>query len=79
MLKIKFQEHIVTSQRGHNGPETYEEQMGPAQLNAKSGIPYQAMLPKYEKTAESAMSKGDIPPEMRTKVKDYFDSLHRGP
>jgi hypothetical protein len=78
MLNLKIPEHMITSEIGHNGPSSYEEELGPAHLDAKSGIPYQAMLPKYEKTEESALSKGDIPPEMRTKVRDYFDSLHQG-
>jgi hypothetical protein len=77
LLNLKFSDRIITSQKG-KGPESYEEELGPAQLGDKSGVPYQAMLPKYEKSAESTLSKSDIPPEMRTKVRNYFDSLHQG-
>jgi phosphate/sulfate permease len=77
LLHIKFKDRYITSQKGRNGSETYTEMLGPAHLDVKSDIPYQDMLPKYEKTEESALSKGEIPPEMRTKVRDYFDSLHQ--
>jgi hypothetical protein len=76
LLNVKFQDRVITSQKGKTGPETYSETLGPSQLGAKSGVPYQALLPKYEKSAESALSKGNIPPQMRTQVRDYFSSLH---
>lgn len=76
LLNVKFQDRVITSQKGKTGAETYTETMGPAQMGSKSGVPYQNMLPKYEKSAESALSKGNIPPQMRTQVRDYFQSLH---
>jgi len=78
LLNIKFQDRMITSQKGAGGPETYTQQVGPAQIGPRTGIPYQNILPKYEKTAESALKKGDIPPQMRTQVRDYFASLHNG-
>ena len=65
------------SQIGENGPETYIEVTGPAQLNQPSAIPYQKALPKYEKSAESALNKGEIPAKLKGKVRNYFDSLRR--
>ncbi len=78
LLHLKYQDRVITSQQGAKGSETYTEELGPAQLGGKSSIPYQDVLPKYEKTAESALSKGDVPPAMRTRVRDYFESLHQG-
>lgn len=77
LLHIKFQDREITSQKGKDGQETYTEQSGPAQLGAPAAIPYQAILPKYERTAETALRKGDIPAPMRTQVHDYFESLHQ--
>ncbi|HEY3332633.1 MAG TPA: hypothetical protein VGK19_21560 [Capsulimonadaceae bacterium] len=76
LLNVKFQDRVITSQKGKTGPETYTETMGPAQMGKKSGVPYQEMLPKYEKSAESALAKSKIPARMRTQVRDYFASLH---
>lgn len=78
LLHLKYQDKVITSQQGAKGSETYTEELGPAQLGGKSSIPYQDVLPKYEKSAESALSKGDVPPAMRAKVRDYFESLHQG-
>jgi hypothetical protein len=76
-LNMKYQDRVVTSLQGKSGPETYTEELGPSQLTPRSGIPYENILPKYEKTAESALSKGDVPPDMRSRVRDYFASLHQ--
>jgi len=77
LLHVKFQDRQITSQIGGKGPETYTEVIGPSAPVGKSGVPYQAVLPRYEKSAESALDKGDVPPQMRTKVRDYFDSLRK--
>jgi hypothetical protein len=77
LLNVKFQDRQITSQIGSKGAETYTEVLGPSAPSGKSGVPYQAVLPKYEKSAESALDKGDVPPQMRTKVRDYFDSLRK--
>ena len=77
LLNVKFEDRQITSQIGKNGPETYTEVMGPSSPTGGSGVPYQAVLPKYEKSAESAIDKGDVPPQMRGKVRDYFDSLRQ--
>jgi len=77
LLNVKFQDRQITNQIGKKGPETYTEVLGPSSPTGGSGVPYQAVLPKYEKSAESAIDKGDVPPQMRGKVRDYFDSLRQ--
>ncbi len=77
LLNVKFEDRVITSQRGEKGPETYQEVLGPSQPGGKSSVPYQKVLPNYEKSAESALKKSDIPPSERTKVRDYFDSLRQ--
>ncbi len=77
LLHVKFQDRQISSQIGGKGPETYTEVLGPSAPAGGSGVPYQAVLPKYEKSAESALDKGDVPPQMRTKVRDYFDALRK--
>jgi hypothetical protein len=46
-------------------------------MGDRSSIPYQAVLPTYQKMAESALSKSDIPPRERVRVRNYFDSLRK--
>lgn len=77
LLKVKFEDRVVKSQIGDQGPETYTETMAPSAPGDKSGIPYQKVLPAYRKSAESALNKQDIPPRMRGKVRNYFDSLRK--
>lgn len=77
LLHVKFQDRQITSQIGNKGSETYTEVLGPSAPTGKSSVPYQAVLPKYEKSAEAALDKGDVPPQMRTKVRDYFDALRK--
>jgi len=77
LLHVKFQDRQITSQLGNKGSETYTEVLGPSAPAGRSGVPYQAVLPKYEKSAEAALDKGNVPPQMRTKVRDYFDSLRK--
>jgi hypothetical protein len=77
LLNVKFGDRIITSQQGKSGPETYVDVIGPSSPTNKSSVPYQAVLPKYTKSAESALNKSDIPPGLRGKVRDYFDSLRK--
>ena len=77
LLNVKLEDRTITSEKGDKGPQTYTEVLGPSTLGAKSSVPYQTVLPKYEKSAETAMNKSDIPPGLRTKVRDYFESLHK--
>lgn len=77
VLHVPLQDRQISSQMGHSGPETYTEVLGPSAPVGSSGVPYQSVLPRYEKTAEAALSHGDVPPRMRAKVRDYFDSLRK--
>jgi len=77
LLNVKFEDRVISSQRGDKGPETYVEVLGPSKPSGKSSVPYQKVLPKYEKSAESALKKSDIPPSERTRVREYFDSLRQ--
>lgn len=77
LLRVKFADRQITSQSGPKGPESYTEVIGPSTPTGKSSVPYQSVLPKYEKSAEAALNKGDVPPQMRTKVRDYFDALRK--
>ena len=75
LLKGKYVDHTITSQIGSQGDQTYVEVTGPTMPTGKTSVPYQSVLPKYEKTAETALNHSDIPPSERTKVRTYFDSL----
>jgi hypothetical protein len=77
LLNVKLEDRVIQSQIGDKGAQTYTETLGPAQLGNRSQIPYQSVLPKYQKSAETALNKGDIPPRLRGKVRDYFDSLRK--
>lgn len=77
LLNVKFKDRVITSQIGMKGDQTYTEVTGPSTPSGRSSVPYQAILPKYEKSAESALNKSDIPPSERVKVRDYFNSLRK--
>ncbi len=77
LLHVKFQDRQIISQIGSKGPETYTEVLGPSAPVGKSGVPYQAVLPRYEKTAETALDKGNVPPQMQARVRDYFNALRK--
>jgi len=74
-LSEKYEDKVITSQIGAKGDQTYVEINGPSMPTGRSSVPYQSVLPTYEKTAETAMNKTDIPPSERAKVRDYFNSL----
>lgn len=74
-LKIPMKNTPV---RGQNplmpGPADYQEFNAPP-TPGDSSIPLSRVLPSYQKSAENAMNKQDIPPAERKRVKKYFDSL----
>ena len=76
-LKVTYKDEQITSLIGDKGAETYTETMGPSGLGSKSSVPYQSVLPKYTKTAEAALNRGEVPPQMKSRVRDYFDSLRK--
>lgn len=77
-LKIPMKNTPV---RGQNplmpGPADYQEFNAPP-TPGDSSIPLSQVLPSYQKSAENAMNKQDIPPAERKRVKKYFDSLKGG-
>ena len=40
-----------------------------------SFVPYQDVLPSYLETAATALDELDLPPDLRTTVRDYFDQI----
>jgi hypothetical protein len=41
----------------------------------RSSVPFRNVLPSYEKKAESALNRQQIPKQHQRRVKEYFDSL----
>lgn len=56
------------------GPAEYMEYKAPP-TPGESSVPLSRVLPAYQKSAESALNKQEIPPAERKRVKHYFDSL----
>lgn len=77
LLRVKFEDRVIASQVGAKGPETYTEVLGPSTPGARSSVPFQKVLPRYEKSAQSALAKDKVPPKLQGKVRDYFDSLRK--
>ncbi|HXG23519.1 MAG TPA: hypothetical protein VNJ09_03105 [Chthonomonadales bacterium] len=77
LLHVKFEDRVLRSQIGEKGPQSYTEVIGPSSVGDRSAIPYQKVLPRYEKSAETVLKRSDIPPRLRGKVRDYFDSLRK--
>ncbi len=60
------------------GDEVYTEIKAPTTTGNRTSVPYNKVLPRYQKTAESAIGTSKIPPKHRQRVKEYFDSLGQG-
>jgi len=59
------------------GPADYEEYEAPP-TPGDSSVPLTQVLPSYQKKAEQALDKQNIPPAERKRVKRYFESLNSG-
>ncbi len=59
------------------GPADYEEYEAPP-TPGDSSVPLTQVLPSYQKKAEQALDKQNIPPAERKRVKRYFESLSSG-
>ncbi len=59
------------------GPADYEEYEAPP-TPGDSSVPLTQVLPSYQKKAEQALDKQNIPPAERKRVKRYFESLSGG-
>ncbi|MCA0362239.1 MAG: hypothetical protein LCH41_14435 [Armatimonadetes bacterium] len=60
------------------GDEVYTEIKAPTTTGNRTSVPYNKVLPRYQKTAESAIGNNKIPPKHRQRVREYFDSLGQG-
>lgn len=59
------------------GDETIVEIRAPATTGNRSSVPYRKVLPSYQKKAEQAIDRKQIPKEHQKRVKEYFESLGR--
>ena len=66
---------ISGEQRPASGPMPYVEIKAPSLVGNRSSVPYKEVLPSYQKKAESALNRQQIPKEHQKRVKEYFDSL----
>jgi len=66
---------ISGDQRPATGPQAYVEIRAPSMVGNRTSVPYRDVLPSYEKKAESALNRQQIPKEHQKRVKQYFDSL----
>ncbi|MDR3690814.1 MAG: hypothetical protein P4L46_15660 [Fimbriimonas sp.] len=74
--KGKTSTSVVSGEvRQGSGPQAFVEIKAPSFVGSRSGIPYQNVLPSYERKAESALERQQIPKEHQKRVKEYFDSL----
>lgn len=64
--------------RPSDGATPYVEIRAPSMVGNRTSVPYRDVLPSYEKKAESALSRQQIPKEHQQRVKAYFDSLTGG-
>ena len=78
-IEAKSREHAVSGVRDENrGKETHIEIMGPTKAGDRTKTPYTALLPKYKKSAESAINRQQIPKSEQKRVREYFESLSGG-
>ena len=66
---------ISGQQRPSSGPQPYVEIRAPSLVGNRTSVPYREVLPSYERKAESALNRQQIPKEHQRRVKEYFDSL----
>ncbi|MHB0911834.1 MAG: hypothetical protein ACYC2Y_00125 [Armatimonadota bacterium] len=67
---------LAPSQIGESGTVfSSGETMGVPDTAAPSTVPYTEVYSEYRKAAEDALSKENVPPAYRKRVKDYFSSL----
>lgn len=74
-LEGKTNTTAVKGQRQDKGSEEFVEIKAPTMVGSKTSVPYDQVLPKYQKSAESALGAKKIPKKHEQKVKEYFDSL----
>ena len=68
----------VRGERAEQGTETHIEVTAPTAAGDRTKTPLTNVLPKYRKTAESAINKQQIPKSQQKRVREYFESLAGG-
>lgn len=64
---------VLPNDKGQNVPNP-DAQANPGVSN-EATVPYQQVYPQYAKTADDAISNGQVPSDLRDYVRDYFSSL----
>lgn len=68
----------ISGARRETGEETFVEIKAPTTIGNRSAVPYRSVLPSYEKRAEQALGRQEIPKEHEKRVRAYFESLTKG-
>jgi hypothetical protein len=75
-VNAKFSDINIKGQFGEKGEVAATEVFVPPSSKGEKGkVPYYRVLPSYREQAEDALRREEVPPEHRTRVKRYFDSL----
>jgi hypothetical protein len=77
-ISATSKENGVSGQRRESGKETHIEIIGPSAAGERTKTPYTSVLPKYKRTAESAINKQKIPKSQQKRVREYFESISGG-
>ena len=65
----------VSGTRRETGEETFIEIKAPTMLGNRTSVPYKSVLPSYNRKAEEALNRKEIPKEHEKRVREYFKSL----
>lgn len=65
----------VSGKRRNTGADSYIEIKAPTTVGNRSSVPYRQVLPSYQKKAEAALNRQEIPKEHQRRVREYFESL----
>jgi hypothetical protein len=77
-IPAKHYDTKITGQQGDTGESYSVEILGEPDQPGKARVPYYQVYSGYEKTAENALDREEVPAPYREKVKDYFTSLKPG-
>lgn len=77
-IAAKTEAHAVRGERSEQGSETHIEVTGPSAPGERSKTPYTKVISKYRKSAESAITRQQIPKSQQKRVREYFESLSGG-
>lgn len=77
-LKIKMKDAPVAGHVPKDAKSTQYMEFDAPPTPGGSNVPLSKALPKYQKSAERAVNKPNVPPAERQRVKRYFESLSGG-